>query len=81
MIKNKRGTSNELDQLIKMFLATGELGSWSRNYSICLHGIMNHPIVFDEIRHRIETITTKYKFIVLDPGEDFTNINILDIGL
>lgn len=51
------------------------------NYSICLYAAFNKPEVLQEIRNKIDAITTNYKFIVLDPKEEFTNINILDIDL
>ena len=52
----------------------------TRNYSICLT-LENKKEVLNATRKRIDAITKKYKFIVLDPKEQFTNVNVLDIDL
>lgn len=69
-------------KLVHMFIQTDELGSYdAKNGSISLYAIVNKPAVLADIRKRIDAITTRYHFIVLDPKDEFTNINILDIDL
>lgn len=72
----------EFNQLIDHFINTNELGDFNEaNYSITLYDIKNEDKVLSKIKKNIDTITHKYKFIVLSPKEEYTNIKILDINL
>ncbi len=73
--------SKIFDKLVDMFLSTDELGHFNdKEYSIMLYGIENKREVIDDIKSRIDSVTNKYKLVVLDK-EEKPNINILDIGL
>jgi hypothetical protein len=53
----------------------------SEQCHITLYGVPNEKRIIDELKRKINAITTKYKFIILDPKEDYTNIKILDVNL
>ena len=72
----------KFDQLVFHFIVTGELGDYNaERFSITLYGIVNDEKQIKRIRSEIEGITKHFKMIVLDPGEERTNIKILDIDL
>lgn len=74
--------SKNFNKLIDHFISTSEQGHYdAENFSICLYGIKNDPVVLKKIFFEITKVTTKFKFIILDTEADFTNINILDIDL
>lgn len=73
---------SKYEKLVDLFIESDELGHYDpEKYSICLYGIENTPKVLNGIKSRIEKITKKFSFVVLDKKEKFTNINILDIEL
>jgi hypothetical protein len=68
-------------RLTDLFLVSDELGHYDENnFSICLYGIKNEPPVIEDIRNRINQITSKYRLIILSKDK-YTNVNILDIDL
>lgn len=72
----------EFDNLVNHLIATGELGYYNpEKYSICLYDIRNTPEVVKDLNERISALVKSYKLIILSPKEDFTNMNLLDIGL
>lgn len=48
---------------------------------ITLYDVINKPHVHTAIKAGINTITHKYKYMILSPGEHVTNVKILDIEL
>ncbi len=79
-MSSKRLTN--FDNLVEHFISTDELGHYNKdNFSICLYGIENNPAAIKEIRKAVSQVTTRFKLIVLEPGDQRTNINILDIDL
>ncbi len=73
---------DNFEQLVIHFIRTEELGDCdAENFSITLYGILNEEKTIDRIRSEIEGVTKRFKMIVLDPGEEWTNIKILDIDL
>lgn len=69
-------------QLVDKFISTGELGHYNLdNKSIMLYDIENQEKVLSRIKNDISLITRNFKFIVLNPSQPITNINILDIEL
>ena len=69
-------------QLVDYFIETGELGDYNPNdLSITLYDIANDKKTLSDIQQRIESITKKYKFIVVDNDSQYTNIKILNIEL
>jgi hypothetical protein len=74
--------SIEFDRLVDMFIESGELGHYDEeSYSICLYDIKNDMRVITDIMRRVRVVTPRYTMIVLQPNDDITNINILDIGI
>lgn len=70
------------NKLVSMFIESDEMGHYDPStHKICLYGIENAPAVLNDIRQRIQAVTTSFKLIVLQPEEHYTNINILDIDL
>lgn len=73
---------DNFNKLVEHFIFTGDLGDYNKdNYSITLYDIRRDPVVIEDIKRRINEITTKYKFVVLHTTREFTNIKILDIDL
>ena len=81
MNNNNKGLC--LRELVFIFFdLMGMDGHWNdRNLSICLYAVENKPEKIKAIRDTVEKVTRTFNFIVLDPNEPFTNINILDIDL
>lgn len=73
---------NNFYKLVDHFIQTDELGDYNEeDYSITLYDIENQPSIIRRIEQDIQKITRKYKFIVLNPMGEITNVKILDIDL
>lgn len=67
---------NLLDSLIYY------LGDYDRDKSqITLYNVLNKESTHQLIKKTITRITTKYKYIILSPKEERTNVKILDIDI
>lgn len=75
--------SNEkYNQLVDLFLESKQLGHFDEeNRLICLYDVLNEKDIIENIVKQIESITKKYKLLVLDKNEIYTNIQILDIEI
>lgn len=51
------------------------------NRLIYLYDVLNEKKVIEKITKQIDSITKKYKLVVLDKDEIYKNINILDIEI
>ena len=71
--------SKNFDKIISVIDYLGDYDT--EKYSITLYDVPNTKNVFNKIKSDIESITKKYKWIVLSPKQDYTNIKILDIDL
>lgn len=73
---------DNFSRLVNYFISTDQLGDYDLlDYSITLYGIPNQVDVIQKIHQDIRKITSKYKLVVTDLKEEFTNIKILDIDL
>jgi hypothetical protein len=63
--------------------AIGEyLGDYcEENYSITLYDVPNEKKVIECLQNKIAVVTKKFKWVVLSPDNNRTNIKILDIDL
>jgi hypothetical protein len=58
------------------------LGDYNKDKSqITLYNVLNKVPIHEGIKNIINEITTKYKYIILDPKEERTNVKILDIDI
>ncbi len=73
-------TEKIIQKLVDIFIETHQLGHYG-DYYLCLYDIRNNKDEINNIIKLIETVTKKYKLIILDKEEPITNINILDINL
>lgn len=48
---------------------------------IMLYCVLNTPTHLDQLRHELDQVGVSYRFVVLDPEQEYTNINLLDIDL
>jgi hypothetical protein len=72
--------SKNYNKLVDLFLELKQLGHFDEeNRLICLYDILNEPKIILGIKNEIEKITKKYKLVVLEKEDTYTNINILDI--
>lgn len=68
------------EKLVQYFLDSGELGYYDpSNLSICLYDVKKKDIA--DLRKRIAELTKKCRVVVEYPNDDYTNVNILDIGV
>jgi len=75
-------TNNKIFNALVNEFIDDELGHYnSKNFSMCLYTIKNDAKTIEDIKKRINKITDKYKFVILDKKKVFTNINVLDINL
>lgn len=72
--------NNNFDKILDVVI--DDLGHHcEREGRIMLYDVPNNPDTLNKIKQKINKITTNYKFIVLHPDRDITNINLLDIDL
>jgi hypothetical protein len=73
---------DNFNRLIDLFSKTGNLGDFdAENKSITLYDVKNISSVMKRLKADVTAITPKYKWIVLSPGDNITNVKILDIDL
>lgn len=74
-------TNLKMTLMVIHFMGTNRLGSYNMdNFSITLYGIRNIPSVLDNLKNEIGSFGLPFRFVPL-PGDNFINVNILDIGL
>lgn len=70
------------EKLVSHFIGTKQIGHFDKEKdSIMLYNIPRKKKVLDSIVKHVRKVTNRYNLIVLNPNDEYTNINILDIDL